>query len=137
MLDMQRNKHGNLVYNDIFTTVDNTDAWVYAFNEFYGPECVPVKEVNGGMQYLIKKDGKPFITTFYPNTSGCMIQPPNNDEEISLQSLKIMPDIKKIKDPKLQLMESAVVDELNNADMNQTEYYLLDHEPDLEDLENR
>ena len=92
MLDMRRNKHGNLVENDILMTVDNTDAWVYAFNEFYGPECVPVKEVNGGMQYLITKDGKPCITTIlYPNTSGCMIQPPNNDEQILLQALKIMP----------------------------------------------
>ena len=99
MLDMRKNKQGNLEFNNIVMTVDNTDAWVDAFNEFFGTECVPVKEVNGGMQYVMRIDDKSFFnTTFYPNTSSCMLQPANNDQDILLQALQILPDVKNIKE---------------------------------------
>ena len=56
------------------------------------------KEVNGGMQYLMRIDDKSlFNTTFYPNTSSFMLQPGNNDQDILLQALQILPDVKNIK----------------------------------------
>ena len=99
MLDMRKNKQGNLEFNNILMTVDNTEAWVDAFNEFFGTECVPVKDVSGGTQYLMRMDDEIFFTTtFYPNTCSCMLQPANNDQDILLQALQIIPDVKNIKE---------------------------------------
>ena len=121
MLDMRKD-NGNLVFNNITMMVDDIDNWIYAFNQFYDPEFISVSEVNGGMKLQIKREGKLFITTtFYPNTGNCMIQTANLDEEILLQALRVLPEIKKIKDAKQLLTETAVVDELNNTEITVNE----------------
>ena len=121
MLDMRKD-NGNLVFNNITMMADDIDNWIYAFNQFYDPEFISVSEVNGGMKLQIKREGKLFITTtFYPNTGNCMIQAANLDEEILLQALKVLPEIKKIKDAKQLLTETAVVDELNNTEITVNE----------------
>ena len=121
MLDMKKDNF-NLVFNNTIMMVDDIDNWIYALNQFYDPEFISVSEVNGGMKLQIKREGKLFITTtFYPITGNCMIQAANLDEEILLQALRVLPEIKKIKDAKQLLTETAVVDELNNTEITVNE----------------